>query len=266
MGLSLSGKVAVVTGASQGIGLAIITELSRNGAVVVCVDKDFIDNREGTADDAAFYQLDLYRTKDFQPMVENLWATHGKIDIWVNCAGIYPSKPAISINEDEWDMVLDLNLKAPFLLSTIVAKRMIESGVQGSIVNIASTAGKIARPGVAHYCASKAGLLMLTRVLALEFAPYQVRVNSVCPGLVETDNVITSLKTPDMQEEHRQKIAKTPMMRAADPREIARAVLYFADEDTSGYTTGQALYVDGGYTAGQTYTTFQEQMEEYLQR
>lgn len=102
-------------------------------------------------------------------------------------------------------------------------------------------------------------------MLALELATYDIRVNCVCPGLVETEHVMESLITPAMQEEHRQKIANTPLQRAADPREIARAVLYFADSGASGYTTGQELYVDGGYTAGQVFSTFSRQMEEYLQ-
>ncbi|MFB5192546.1 SDR family NAD(P)-dependent oxidoreductase [Alicyclobacillus fastidiosus] len=254
-------KVAVVTGGSQGIGSAITQALLASGATVVCIDRVKPEVAEGAVH---FAEADLYDSQAIEYVVEETVRQFDHIDILVNCAGIYPSKPAIAIDEAEWDAVLDLNLKAPFLLCRAVAKTMIQRHIPGSIVNIASTAAQSARPGVAHYASSKAGLVMLTRVLALEWAPYQIRVNAVCPGLVETDTLMKSLSTPTLMEEHREKAAKIPLGRAAKPGEIAEAVLNFVDPATSSYTTGQALFIDGGYTAGQTFATFKEQMDECL--
>ncbi|WP_206922345.1 SDR family NAD(P)-dependent oxidoreductase [Alicyclobacillus suci] len=257
----IAGKIVVVTGASQGIGSAIAHAFLAAGAVVICVDKV----RPSVVPEAMYVmEVNLYDAHAIERAVEGIVEQFQGIDILVNCAGIYPSKPAIAIDETEWDAVLDLNLKAPFLMSRTVAKMMIQKGIAGSVVNIASTAAQSARPGVAHYAASKAGLVMLTRVLALEWAPYQIRVNAVCPGLVETDTLLKSLSTTTLVEEHQEKVSKIPLGRAARPDEIAEAVLNFADATTSAYTTGQALFVDGGYTAGQTFATFQEQMDELL--
>lgn len=263
MQFSFEGKVSVVTGGSQGIGREIATALSKAGAIVVITDK--LEPLE-LSDEMTFMQVDLYDSTSIEQVIDAIICKFSKIDILVNCAGVYPSKPAVAISESEWDAVIDLNLKVPFLLSQLVAKDMIRKNTQGSIVNIASTAAQNARPGVAHYCSSKAGLVMLTRVLALEWAPYQIRVNAVCPGLVETETLMRSLATSTLVREHEEKIEKVPLQRAANPAEIAEAVLMLADNVKSGYITGQALYVDGGYTAGQTFATFREQMDEVLNR
>lgn len=260
----IANKVAVVTGAHQGIGKSIADEMIAAGAFVIAVDRTKPSTASKSSDAVSFIQANLYDTSNIDKVVEEMFELFGRIDILVNCAGIYPSKPAIAITENEWDAVLDLNLKVPFMLNRTVAKEMIRQGMPGSIVNIASTAAQNARPGAAPYCASKAGLVMLTRVLALEWAPYQIRVNAVCPGLVETETLMNTLTTPTLIAEHKEKIAKTPMQRGAKPEEIAEVVLTLADSTRSGYITGQALYVDGGYTAGQTFATFKQQMENIL--
>jgi NAD(P)-dependent dehydrogenase (short-subunit alcohol dehydrogenase family) len=123
----------------------------------------------------------------------------------------------------------------------------------GNIVNIASTAGTVARPGIAHYAASKAALIMLTKVLAIEWAEHGIRVNAVAPGLVETPGVTEGLlQTEERRREHQQKLDKIPMARSGEPREIAKAVLFLASESSS-FVTGHTLFVDGGYSAGHTF-------------
>jgi NAD(P)-dependent dehydrogenase (short-subunit alcohol dehydrogenase family) len=262
--ISLEGQVAIVTGGSTGIGKAIVSTLAEAGAEVVIVDRDkekgepLAAQHRNNGREMAFLEMDLYNTSNFNQVVNFTNEQFGRIDLLVNCAGIYPSKPAFSVTEEEWNRVLDLNLKAPFFLAQEAARYMMNNHIKGSIINIASTAATMARPGVAHYCSSKAGLVMLTRVLALEWAQYGIRVNSVCPGLVETEALMATLTTPELQKEHEEKISKAPLMRAADPDEIARGVLYFADSKSAGFITGQSLYIDGGYTAGQTFSAFKD--------
>lgn len=157
------------------------------------------------------------------------------------------------MSAEEWDRVLGLNLRAPFLCSRAAARHMVSSGRPGNIINIASTAGAIARPGVAHYAASKAALIMLTKVLAIEWAEHDIRVNAVAPGLVETPGVVDGLLgTEEGRREHLRKLEKIPMARPGEPREIADAVVFLASESSS-FVTGHTLFVDGGYSAGHTF-------------
>jgi NAD(P)-dependent dehydrogenase (short-subunit alcohol dehydrogenase family) len=262
--ISLEGQVAIVTGGSTGIGKAIAGTLIEAGGKVIIVDRDrekgesWINQHQNYEKDLAFLEMDLYKISDFKQVVDFANQQFGRIDLLVNCAGIYPSQPAFSVTEEDWNRVLDLNLKVPFFLAQQVGAYMVNEHIKGSIINIASTAATMARPGVAHYCSSKAGLVMLTRVLALEWAQYGIRVNSVCPGLVETETLMTTLTTSAVRKEHEEKISKIPLMRAADPEEIAKGVLYFADNKSASFITGQTLYIDGGYTAGQTFSAFKD--------
>lgn len=261
MQVMLNGQVAIVTGGSTGIGAAIVKAFIAAGAKVVIVDRD---QEKGSklvrevGENATFLAKDLYKISELFEIVEFAHQTFGRIDCLVNCAGMYPSQPALNITEQDWERVIDLNLKVPFFLSKAVVQYMIKLGIKGSIVNISSTSALMARPGVVHYCSSKAGLAMQTRVLALEWAQYDIRVNAVSPGLVETDTLLASLITPELQKEHQEKLAKAPLQRAADPMEIAMGVLYFADNQSAGFITGQSLYIDGGYTAGQTFEAFKK--------
>lgn len=260
--ISLEGQAAIVTGGSAGIGKAIVNTLIEAGAKVMIIDKDkengelLAASHQENGKNAAFLELDLYNTSSYEQAIDFTLQQFGRIDLLVNCAGVYPTQPALSVTEKDWDRVFDLNLKAPFFMAQKAAEWMAQKKVKGSIINIASTAATMARPGVAHYCASKAGVVMMTRVLALEWAQYGIRVNAVCPGLVETDTLMATLTTPELQREHKEKISKAPLQRAAEPEEIARGVLYFADNKSASFITGQALYIDGGYTAGQTFSTF----------
>jgi NAD(P)-dependent dehydrogenase (short-subunit alcohol dehydrogenase family) len=251
-GLNLAAKVAVVTGAASGIGRSIAQNMVGAGARVVVVDQD----SEGVRDacsllDGEVLALGMDLTEDDAPsrIVEAAVERFGSVEVLINCAGIFPSTPALEISRSEWERVFGINLRAPFLCSQEMVRWAVSYGRAGSIVNVASSAGVVARPGVAHYCASKAALIMLTKALAVEWAEYGIRVNAVAPGLVETPGVAELTSTEQGQEEHRRKIARIPLARPGEPREIAEAVLYLT---SASYVTGETLFVDGGYSAGRT--------------
>lgn len=249
-------RTAVITGAASGIGRESSLALSRAGARVVLVDQDR-DEVEKTrslvrSGKAHIVEVDLLETGTENTIVDESVEEFGGVDILVNCAGIFPTRAALDMSAKEWDGVLNLNLRTPFLLSQAVARQMVSAGQPGSIMNIASTAGTVARPGAAHYCASKAALIMLTKVLAIEWAEHDIRVNAVAPGLVETPGVKSLLTTEEDNDEHQQKLAKIPMSRPGEAREIADAVVFLAS-DASSFVTGHTLFVDGGYSAGHTF-------------
>lgn len=249
-------RTAIITGAASGIGREVSLALSRAGARVILVDRDEggLEKTRSLVDSgqALVVYADLLEAGVENAIVDEAIEKYGSLDILVNCAGVFPTQPALDLPIQEWDDVLNLNLRAPFLLSQAVARQIVSVGRPGSIINIASTAGVIARPGVAHYCASKAALIMLTKVLAIEWAEHNIRVNAVSPGLVETPGVTGSLTTEEGKHEHQQKLAKVPLSRSGEPREIADAVVFLASS-ASSYVTGHTLFVDGGYSAGHTF-------------
>jgi NAD(P)-dependent dehydrogenase (short-subunit alcohol dehydrogenase family) len=254
--VSLEGKVGVITGAAGGIGRQIALDMAGVGARIVAVDRNGRGAEKTcsslSSDRSLALAVELTEDGAGDEIVEGAVEAFGTIDILVNCAGVFPSTPALEISADEWDHVFGVNLRAPFLCSRAVARRMVATGRPGNIVNISSSAGAIARPGVAHYCASKAALIMLTKVLAIEWAEHGIRVNAVAPGLVETPGVEDLLATEEGRREHQQKVDKIPMGRTGEPREIAEAVIFLAS-DAASFVTGHTLFVDGGYSAGHTF-------------
>lgn len=254
--MNLQAKTAIVTGAASGIGREIVLALSDAGARTVAVDRHASGVRETcslTGDEKALpLAVDLLDTGAEDEIVNKAVEFFGGADVLINCAGIFPTSPALELSTEEWDEVLGLNLRAPFLCSQAVARQMVATGRSGNIINIASTAGTTARPGIAHYGASKAALIMLTKVLAIEWAEHGIRVNAVAPGLVETPGVDEVLDTERGRQEHLEKIRKIPLARAGEPGEIADAVVFLAS-DSSSFVTGHTLFVDGGYSAGHTF-------------
>jgi 3-oxoacyl-[acyl-carrier protein] reductase len=251
--LKLAAKVAVVTGAASGIGRSIAQNLVGAGARVVGADRNSEGVREACSRlDGEVLALGIDLTEDDAPsrIVEAAVERFGSVDVLVNCAGIFPSTPALEISRNEWERVFSINLRAPFLCSQEIVRWAVSNGRVASIVNVASSAGVVARPGVAHYCASKAALIMLTEALAVEWAEHGIRVNAIAPGLVETPGVTELTSTEQGREEHRRKIARIPLARPGKPREIAEAVLYLT---SASYVTGETLFVDGGYSAGRTF-------------
>jgi 3-oxoacyl-[acyl-carrier protein] reductase len=248
----LAAKVAVVTGAASGIGRSIAQSMVGAGARVVGVDRDSEGVRQACSRlEGEVLPLGIDLTEDDAPsrIVEAALERFGSVDVLVNCAGIFPSTPALEISRNEWERVFGINLRAPFLCSQEIVRWAVRNGRAASIVNVASSAGVVARPGVAHYCASKAALIMLTKALAVEWAEHGIRVNAVAPGLVETPGVAELISTEQGREEHRRKIDRIPLARPGEPHEIAEAVLYLT---SASYVTGETLFVDGGYSAGRT--------------
>ena len=253
---SAKNERVVVTGGGRGIGKAIATKFSLSGKEVVVVDKSLNDQFAVGSGPVHFIECDLMDTSGLEDVMQSIENKFGCFDVLVNCAGIYPTMPALAISPDEWDSVITLNLKVPFLLSQLAAKQMIRNSLGGSVINVGSTAGKIARQGATHYCSSKAGLMMMSQVLALEWAEFGIRVNLVCPGVIETDSLIDTLRSPENLSQHCEKLCRIPLRRAGHPDEVASAVLFLADKESSRFITGHALYIDGGYSAGQYYSTF----------
>ncbi|PFG04513.1 SDR family NAD(P)-dependent oxidoreductase [Bacillus sp. es.034] len=259
------GETVLITGAGSGIGKGIAERFADEGANLCLVDineEKLSEVKAGLEKKDRSYQKintqagDLCEASFREKVIEQAIESYGAIHVVINSAGIYPSTPFLQITEAEWDSVLDLNLKAVFFLNQAAAKTMIDRNIKGRLVNISSTASEVARPGVAHYCSSKAGVKMLTQVLALELAPHSIRVNALGPGLVETDTLMNTLTTETARKEHEEKISYSPLNRAALVEEIADGVVYFASSQSS-YVTGQTLLVDGGYAAGRIFKSLQ---------
>jgi NAD(P)-dependent dehydrogenase (short-subunit alcohol dehydrogenase family) len=173
----------------------------------------------------------------------------GPVTGLVNCAGVYPNTAFLDLRPDEWDRVLAVNLRGPFLVTQAVARRMIAAGVQGSVVNISSTASRLARPGIAHYGASKAGLNQLTAVMAVELAPHGIRVNAILPGVIGTERVLAATASPAAHAEHAAKLARIPLGRLGEPVDVVNLALFLLSP-VSAYCTGGLYPVDGGFTLG----------------
>jgi NAD(P)-dependent dehydrogenase (short-subunit alcohol dehydrogenase family) len=244
---SLAGRVAVVTGAGQGIGREIAGSLAAAGARIIVADR----NREtgvGVADalGGMFVELDVTDSSAVRAAVDSIVADLGRIDILVNNAGIVRNTPAELTSDDEWRAILGVNCDGVFWCCREVGRVMLEAG-SGSIVNIASMSGLVVnRPQPqAAYNVSKAAVIMLTKSLAAEWAGRGVRVNAIAPGYVATELTLKGMSKDEWREEW---LRSTPMGRVAQPAEIAPAALYLAS-DASSYVTGSVLVIDGGYTA-----------------
>ena len=251
MAFSLKGKVALVTGARQGIGEGIALELGRAGANVMLVD---LDAKKCAPVVAKLLKLGVKAdaisadVSDHEAALTAIAATvksFKKLDILVNNAGIYPYKPVLEMTEEDWDKVLDVNLKGVFNFSQAAARQMASQGKGGRIVNVSSIASIVGFSGLTHYCASKGGVNGFTRALALELAQKNVTVNAVLPGAIDTPGATGLLKDPKTREVFLQMI---PAHRFGLPKDIAAAVLYLASDEAS-YVTGQTITVDGGWTS-----------------
>jgi NAD(P)-dependent dehydrogenase (short-subunit alcohol dehydrogenase family) len=251
----LSERAVIVTGAASGIGRALVDALARRRAPVVLCDLDAAGAEAAAGKIVAgggrawAIGADVTQLADVERMVGQARQTAGPLGGLVNCAGIYPNTPFLDLSAAEWDEVLAVNLRGPFLVTQAVARRMIADGEGGTIVNISSTASRLARPGIAHYGASKAALNQLTAVTAVELAPHGIRVNAVLPGVVATERVAEHAATDRGRAEHEAKLARIPLARLAEPAEIVSMVLFLLSPEAA-YCTGALFTVDGGFTLG----------------
>lgn len=245
----LSNRIALITGGGKGLGRAMALGLADAGASVVIVGRTRaalektsheIIKKGGSAD---FRQMDISDNQAVQELVVETVRMHGRIDILINNVGVAPVKPALSITREEWDHVFNMNLGSLFNLTRSVAEHMVEAK-SGNIINIASVLGKMAGHFVAHYSASKAAIIQATKSLALEWAPFNVRVNCIAPGFFETD--MTRIQQED-ERQHSFLKRKIPFGRMGTPEEIIGAAVFLASQ-ASAYVTGTTLFVDGGYS------------------
>ena len=239
-----TGKVAIVTGGGQGMGRAVAQRLVEGGASVVVNDRN-ADNARKVADalgvNAIAVPGDVTIKADVDAVVEKTIETFGALDILVNNAGILFPTTLADMEEDEWDLVINVNMKGTYLFSRAAFPHMKQAG-WGRIVNFSSTAGKsVSTLGGPHYTAAKAGVLGLTRATAKEFAPFGITVNAVCPGLVNTEMVQENVSP----ERLRKFLDSFPISRICEPSEVAELVAFLAS-DGAAYITGASLDINGG--------------------
>ena len=242
----LDGKRALVTGASRGLGRAIATALAERGArVAVSELPDRLAEAETTAREmgGAAVAMDVRDVGGTRAAVDRAAELLGGLDVLVNNAGVNIPLKAVDVTEDAWDAVLDTDLKGVFFTSQAAERHMRQGG--GRIVNIASQNGVIAYPRRAAYCSAKAGVVNLTRLLAIEWAPFGIRVNAVAPTFIETELTALTLSDPEMRADV---LARIPLGHLGTPDDVAAAVVFLASDDAR-MITGHTLLVDGGWVA-----------------
>jgi NAD(P)-dependent dehydrogenase (short-subunit alcohol dehydrogenase family) len=245
--MRLAGKIALVTGAQQGIGKAIALAYGREGASVVI---NYLDNQAAAEEIASQIRAlgqravplagDVAQAADVRRMVE-AGKSLGGIDILVNNAGIFPRVEFLDMTEAQWDEVLNVNLKGTFLCTQAVAQKLVERGRPGAVINLASSAAFRSSPRGVHYVASKAGIVGVTRATALELAPYRVRVNAIAPGTTDTAQPRYGMSEEELQAAGRQ----VPLGRMGTPEDVADLAVFLAS-DEARHITGQTIHVNGG--------------------
>lgn len=243
--MKLSGKVAIVTGGSRGIGKSTATLLAQHGADVVITSKNKtnLENAAKEIKNSIAIVGDIRKKTDVENVVKNTLEHFGKIDILINNAGILPKvKPLHEISEEEWNEVIDVNLTGQFRFTKAVIPHLMKTS--GCIVNVSSDAGlkSFENFEADAYTASKGALVLLTKAWAIEYAKYKIRVNCVCPGIVETDMTQPYLGN---EIDRSMAIAEHPIGRIGVPEDVAKAILYLVSEDSS-WITGAILPIDGG--------------------
>lgn len=244
--MQLKGKTAVITGSGRGLGKSIALEMAKRGANIVLNDIVTSDAIDATAEEfkAAGYPVvvtkgDVRNAEDVKNMVKTAVDTFGSVDILVNNAGITRDKPMAMMSEEDWDLVLSINLKGAFLCTKAAGKQMIKQK-GGTIINIASVAGAYGNKGQANYSASKAGLIGLTKTTAKEFASRGVTCNAVTPGIIKSH--MTDVLPDEVKEAYLKNIA---LGRFGTPEDVANVVAFLASNDAN-YVTGQVIDIDGG--------------------
>lgn len=256
--MRLKEKVALVTGAASGIGKSTALLFGQEGARVMCADLNGEGAEQtareivGAGGQAASVRADVSREEDVRRMVGEVVARWGRLDVLFNNAGMEFALPVTQTPVEQWDQLMGVNLRGVFLGCKHAVPEMIKQG-GGAIVNTASVVGLVAAPSGSAYCASKGGVVLLTKSLAVELASFNIRVNAVCPGVIRTPMVERAVEMGEVltgsREESWRMLAKSqPIGRMGEPEEVARAVLFLASDEAS-LITGVALPVDGGWSA-----------------
>lgn len=245
--MKLADKVAIVTGATQGIGLACAERLLREGARVMLVDikPDGAAVAAQLGEAARFFAADVSQKADVDAMIAATLQAFGRIDILVNNAGVTHAADFLDLHEDDFDRVLRINLKSMFLCGQAAAREMVKQH-SGSIINMSSVNSELAIPNQVPYVVSKGGVNQLTKVMALNLAPHGIRVNGIGPGTILTE--LAKKAVLGSPEARHTILSRTPMGRCGEPEEVASIAAFLASDDAS-YMTGQTIYVDGGRLA-----------------
>jgi NAD(P)-dependent dehydrogenase (short-subunit alcohol dehydrogenase family) len=248
--MKLLNKVALVTGASRGIGRGIAEVFSEEGADVAV---NYVANAQAAEDVAAYVrckgrraitvQADVPNRAQVEAMIDRVWQELGPIDILVNNAGIETIIPFLDITDDQWTRLVDINLRAPWLVSQVYCRKAIANNHKGVILQVGSVQAAKVLPGRTHYAPTKLGLEALTRNMSVEMMPYGIRVNCLHPGLIETDMTAWVMKNDEIRP---QVLAQISMGRAGHIREMGTAAAFFCSDESS-YITGQSLHAEGGW-------------------
>ncbi|NEQ10290.1 MAG: 3-oxoacyl-ACP reductase FabG [Moorea sp. SIO1G6] len=248
--MEINKKTALVTGGGKGIGSAISKKLASLGYNVAVNYLSDTQSAEATVADikalsgtAMLVRADISNSQEVESMVQQVDAAYGGVDVLINNAGMNIDKPFLEMTEEEWDRVIDTNLKGAFLVSRAVARLMKAKHLQGNIINIGATTAISGRKNGVNYCSSKAGLLVMTRCLAKELAP-DIRVNSVIPGFTRTRETIERFQL-DTQEDYELSKRNIPLNRLGKPDEVAVLVAFIISEEAA-YINGQKFIIDGG--------------------
>ena len=245
--MKLKNKVAIITGAARGIGLACANRFAAEGAKVVLLDVlDDLGTTEAKRLDATYMHCDVSKSDEIAATVAQVAKQFGTVDVLVNNAAISISGDFLEITEADYDKVIDINLKGSFLMLQACARHMVDQvkrgGATGSIINMSSVNDTLAIPAIVTYCIAKGGVSQLTRATSIYLAPHGIRVNAIGPGSIMTD-MLKSVVT-DKSAMHRV-MSRTPMARVGEASEIAAVALFLASDESS-YVTGQTIYADGG--------------------